>query len=44
MRPQGNWNKEAMIRKTLLETSRDDAEWVMWVDIDTLFFDTAVRN
>jgi len=38
----GNWNKETMIRKTLMETPRADAEWIMWVDIDTLFFDTAV--
>ena len=40
--PQGNWNKETMIRKTLEETPASDAEWIMWVDIDTVMPDMAV--
>ena len=39
---QGNWNKETMIRKTLEETPATDAEWIMWVDIDTVMPDMAV--
>ena len=36
LRWQGNWNKESVIRKLLSETSRDAAEWVWWMDADTL--------
>ena len=39
---QGNWNKESMIRKMLRETPRAAAEWIWWVDIDTLMPDMAV--
>ena len=40
--PQGNWNKESMIRKLLNETSQDAAEWVWWMDADTLVTDMAI--
>ena len=39
---QGNWNKESMIRKTLEETPAAAAEWILWVDIDTVMPDMAV--
>ena len=39
---QGNWNKETMILKTLHETDPAEAEWVMWLDIDTIIPDMAV--
>jgi len=39
---QGNWNKEIIILKTLRETAPSEAEWIMWVDIDTLFADMTV--
>ena len=39
---QGNWNKETMIRKTLEETPASEAEWIMWVDIDTIVPDMTV--
>ena len=39
---QGNWNKETMILKTLDETAPSDAEWIMWVDIDTIIPDMQV--
>lgn len=31
-----------MIRKTLDETPASEAEWIMWVDIDTIMPDMAV--
>ncbi len=34
--PQGNWNKESMIRKVLADTPRSAAEWVLWLDVDTV--------
>ncbi len=31
-----------MILKTLRETAPSEAEWIMWVDVDTLFVDMTV--
>ena len=31
-----------MIRKMLEETPRADAEWIWWIDVDTLYPDMAV--
>jgi hypothetical protein len=39
---QGNWNKETMIAKTLAETTPEEAEWIMWVDIDTIIADMTI--
>jgi len=38
----GNWNKLTMIRKLLDETPRSAAEWIMWMDSDTLLFNSSV--
>lgn len=33
-----------MIRKLLDETPRSAAEWIMWMDSDTLLFNSSVRS
>ncbi len=33
---QGNWNKESMIRKVLQDTPPSAADWVLWLDVDTV--------
>lgn len=39
---QGVFNKEAMIRKLLVEYSAEEATWVWWVDIDTVIANQAL--
>ena len=39
---QASWNKVSTIRKTLEETPASVAEWIMWVDIDTIVPDMTV--
>ena len=33
---QGHFNKLAWIRRLLMESPREDVEWVMWIDMDTV--------
>ena len=39
---QGVFNKEAMIRKILVEYSPEEATWIWWVDIDTVVANIAL--
>ena len=41
MRAQGHFNKIAWIRRMLAESPREDVEWIMWMDMDTLITDQA---
>jgi hypothetical protein len=39
---QGNWNKLTMLRRVMNSTPREVADWIMWMDSDTVLFNTSV--
>lgn len=38
----GNWNKLTMIRKVMDATPPEVAEWILWMDSDTVIFNTSL--